>query len=490
MNVIYSLSDLTDWVDIVANMQDREGWTPIIWLTTDKLVPQIKTKFPECKIQDYMGGNRGEFDSFLWEKPFDPLDKKTILEYMESEKVILKMMDRMDPTQRNFTYSQRVALYYDLLTYWTNIFKRHTIECVVFNEMPHFPLDYLLYCVAEKQGVKILRFSPTHVDSRIFLSGTLDKSPGYLDVYDTNMGLSEEIQTYMKKLEGDYSDAVPFYMKKVLNKSSIVKSMYRWSTQGSKYLFSPPDVALRSKYKFVSQMKLSGIYQGYYRILGNYYKKHLKKTYENLSKPVDLDKKYIYVPLHYQPEKTSTPEGGIFSDQYLIVSLLAKSVPKGWKIYVKEHASQFSTKLYGERGRNTDFYYDLIKLGNVELAPLDYQVFDLIDNAKAVATITGTSALEAVVRGKFALLFGYPWFQSCEGMIRVEDKQNVIDILEKIEQGITPSKSKVRDFFSSIEQNSIKGYTGGGETQSNAKLDREKNIENMTRLLQNYADRV
>ena len=33
----------------------------------------------------------------------------------------------------------------------------------------------------------------------------------------------------------------------------------------------------------------------------------------------------------------------------------------------------------------------------------------LIDKCKAVATITGTSGWEALIRGKPVLHFGYPW---------------------------------------------------------------------------------
>jgi len=490
MNVVYSLSVLPDWIEIAKNMQKRAGWEPLLWISTNDLTNQINNAFPLCKVQEYMSGNRGDFKIFQSNNDYMPLDKETIISYSENENTILKMMDRMDPTQRNLSYTERINLYYRLLTYWLYVFDTHDIECVVFNEMPHFPLDYILYSVAQKKGIKVFRFSSTHVASRVMLFGCLEKTPNYFNKYDKEKELSNDVSLYLTRMEGEYSKAIPFYMNQVLNSSFGVKNINRWIKKGCQYLIYPPESPLKAKKGFVSILKFSGLYLGYYRIRGNIYKRYLRKEYNTLVKDVNLEKKYIYIPLHYQPERTTSPEGGVFSNQYLMVSMLSKSIPKGWRIYVKEHTSQFSPKLYGERGRSKSFYRDILELGNVDLIPFSYGAFDLIDSAQVVATVTGTSALEAINRGKYAFVFGYVWFSSCEGIERVENKEDITKVLDKIERKQTPSKTKIRNFFRSIDQNSVIGYTGEGTVKITSRISSDENIENLTTLLYNYQNKI
>ena len=488
MNVIYSLSVMPEWIQIARNMQEREDWNPILWLSTDTLIPQICEYFPQCKVEEYMSGNRGEFQHFNAENFFNSLDEEKIRLHFKTEKTVLKMMDRMDPTQKNFTYTERSTLYYKLLTYWTYIFDTHQVDCVLFNETPHFPFDYVLYAMAKERGVKILRFSPTHMHSRVLLAGEVEKTPAYLEAIDINQKPTQEIAEYMNRLAGDYSKAVPFYMKNITDKSFSLQKLTTFLRQGWRYLYAAPNSPLKGKESFVNEMRLPGLYLGYYRLVGNLYKKRLQKKYSTLSVDVDLKQNYIYMPLHYQPEKTTCPEGGVFVDQYLVVAMISKALPKGWKVYVKEHVSQFSTKLYGERGRSAIFYDQLLALGNVELVSLSYQSFDLIDNAKAVATVTGTSALEAINRGHVALIFGNVWFQSCEGIIFVSTKKDILEALKKIEHGYEPSKEKIEAFFALIDNHSVKAYTAPGPNKELSGLESKENIENLTKLLQTYAE--
>ena len=70
---------------------------------------------------------------------------------------------------------------------------------------------------------------------------------------------------------------------------------------------------------------------------GRRWRRRLKKTYDRLCSDPDLSQPYIYVALHYQPEQTTSPSGGVYVHQDLMVGLLASHLPSGWKIYVKEH---------------------------------------------------------------------------------------------------------------------------------------------------------
>jgi len=115
----------------------------------------------------------------------------------------------------------------------------------------------------------------------------------------------------------------------------------------------------------------------------------------NYGRKLPKSQKYLYYPLHISPEYSTLVQGGMLQDQLVIIELLAKSVPADWIIYVKEHPQTILSRL-----RPRDFFKKLKRIPNVEIAPIDSNTHNIISNSEMVATITGTSGLEAVLRGK------------------------------------------------------------------------------------------
>ena len=195
---------------------------------------------------------------------------------------------------------------------------------------------------------------------------------------------------------------------------------------------------------------------------GNQKKRLMWEAYTRVSKPVMLNVPFVYVALHFQPERTTSSLGGPFADQYLLVDLVARCVPRGWKVYVKEHPSQFYPPFCGERSRHLDFYTDLQRVPNVELVSLSTSSFQLIDHARAVATVTGTVGWEAVIRGTPALVFGSPWYRHCEGVWCVATEKALREALTWIEAGVRPDYRKVRLFMLALDSACARAGLGYG----------------------------
>ena len=187
-------------------------------------------------------------------------------------------------------------------------------------------------------------------------------------------------------------------------------------------------------------------------------RRRLISCYESLSVTPDLDAPFVFVALQCQPERQASPNGDVFVHQNLMVELLSATVPSGWKIYVKEHLSQFNDYQTPERGRTELFYRDMAALPNVELVPMWMRSFDLIDNARAAATVSGTVGWEAVNRGTPALMFGYGWYRGCEGVFHTQTAEECRAALRRIADGYIPDPELVRRFAGLVERHSIIGY--------------------------------
>jgi len=150
------------------------------------------------------------------------------------------------------------------------------------------------------------------------------------------------------------------------------------------------------------------------------------RLYDRSTKLPDLTKPYIYVPLHLQPEASTNPLGGVYTDQALVVQMLSRSIPEGVQIYVKEHPWQ------SELCRSSAFYESLKEIPSVTLVPRHFDTFRLTHDALAIASVTGTAMLEGLFRCKPAIMFGHLYFQYAPGVFPVRNQEECASAVKTI----------------------------------------------------------
>lgn len=207
---------------------------------------------------------------------------------------------------------------------------------------------------------------------------------------------------------------------------------------------------------------------------------NLRKEYVSLQIQPDLTKKFVYVPLAFQPESSTSPNGGVFVDQILMIEVLSASLPVDWLIYVKEHPVQWSPMGLGYNDNRYGGYYKKIaQLKNVRIIPIETQPHFLIKNAQAVAIVTGTTGWESAMRFKPVLVFGFPWYQHCPAVFKVNDATSCKDAIDKIIDGFSVSKQQMINYLALLEKFSIQGYEDDiSKMASNAKLSAQENANN------------
>jgi hypothetical protein len=153
------------------------------------------------------------------------------------------------------------------------------------------------------------------------------------------------------------------------------------------------------------------------------YKRSKKELSNLIHWDVDLKAKFVYFPLHLQPELTTSALGDIYVDQLLAIEILSSILPDDWYIYIKENPKQ--TELM----RSKWFFRRLKCIKNAKYLSGNYDTYSLIANSMFVSTITGTSGWEAITGGKNVLVFGNPWYKNLPGVFPYNDDFNLKDIL-------------------------------------------------------------
>ena len=91
----------------------------------------------------------------------------------------------------------------------------------------------------------------------------------------------------------------------------------------------------------------------------------------------------------------------MFINELSLIEAISKSLPVSWKLYVKEHPNMVGH-------RSFDFYKNAIKFHNVKLVNLDTYIDSKpwIEKSMGIVTITGSTAFEAAMLNKPAIVFG------------------------------------------------------------------------------------
>ena len=159
-----------------------------------------------------------------------------------------------------------------------------------------------------------------------------------------------------------------------------------------------------------------------FRLFNQFYRRYnLKKSLFKAIEYIDLNEKYVYFPLHFEPERTTNPDGGEYHDQFKALVKLREFVPENIKIIVKEHPSQIYVGNKGSRGRSPLFYQLIKNINGVKFVDFNLNSIELIKKSELVVSITGTVALEAAILGKKSITFGSVWYDKCPNIFLFED---------------------------------------------------------------------
>jgi len=418
--------------------------------------PEHKDKTAQCVSPDTILLTHDDMNKAVF--PIDlknmggaplPVDQEILEKMSECQSLFIPMMHRLN--YYNISSIKIVGLYYEYLSFWHGVFKAVNPDVIVFHNTPHEGSNYVACHLAQQLGIKTLIPERVLMGDRFFFLDHMYSFPIY----------TPKDYPALKKISGTVEVDWLHRMQKAATQSFKKKSYIdNFFSRLKNKIFRIVDLkgydydpifSLSKSYpaKSLSKSYPSKLKSRIIAARSKYLVHKLKKWYKSKSITPNLKCKYIYFPLHLQPEMTTLPKGRFFWNHQSVLDFLLATMPNNCKIYIKDHPRQFSrSETYALLVRDTEFYEKLIENDNVHLIDLEFDSKKLIESSMCVATITGTSGWEAMLSGIPVCVFGYPWYSNCPEAFRVNSVGELKSYLLEVFHGkVVLNQKRLNAYF-------------------------------------------
>ena len=294
-----------------------------------------------------------------------------------------------------------------------NILQEINPDFLIMSE-PTLHHHELLYKMCKKVGVKILLYNRPNI-SRCIISENPRKLDNEIDFNNltTSNRTFDELLSYRKSL--DYYGSIKNFRHKFKTSNlELFKSFLKFSFTENQHI--------KTHYSHRGRTKTL--------VLKNEITKKLKRKFrnyfinKNFETKIDSKENFVYFPLAIDEERNLLISTPFYTNQIEIIRHIAKSLPPGFKLYVKENPAQ---KI--RYWRNISDYKEIMAIPNVLLFHPSFSAEKLYENCSLVITIGGSSGLEATFYQKPSIVFadlGYSILPSVSKLNRIDELPKTI----------------------------------------------------------------
>ena len=424
----------------------------------------------------------GNFD-INWN--YVPSVSKEILDKFKTiELIYLKMADRLGYL---LSYQERKYAYNKTLRFWLWFFEKYRVEKAVFVNIPHHGYDYIAMEVLRFLGVDLLMFYelpviPGKSYSLFEVQDSSDHSRFLKIKYrqiQKNKGNVQVIKKSTLAFKQFSQEAmIPPFTRQESTKENLFMTSLKKLIKFLDVFFSQ---ICKGNLWNISKIKKALFIQSYYTgiFLDPFFStpKTIRNYYESLSSPPDLNAKFVYFALHFQPEMTTSPLGEHFVDQVLAIDILAKASKKlGVELYVKEHPRAVNRT----ESRTKAFYDQLLLHENVRLIDRNFDSVALIDNSICVSSITGTVNFEAIFRRKKAISFGNVFYNAFDMVENISSEKEAVKVISSVlSTDYVTEDTDIEDCLLALDAFTIDGFHIS-EEEDIATVSKEVSDKNIT----------
>ena len=303
-----------------------------------------------------------------------------------------------------------------------------------------FHRNHLLKEMCQKKGIKILSLTPTRIGNRASIVSDEDEFDENWDVEITE----SELENFDEKIFLDTHSR--FAQTKNLVSGGSTISIFKKITVGIEWIFKKLDKRFKEAYDHKGVTKFKAIQV----IFLNTIKSKIRKYFmdKNFYKEIN-DEKIIFFPLQVQPERNTSLVAPYYSDQINVIMNIAKTLPIGYKLYVKEH---YNMKF--RFWRSISDYKKIMELPNVKLIHPFTNAQEILKRSSLVITISSTVGLEAAYHNIPSITFAKMIYSMLPSVFLVNNFHELSHTIKMcLEQEI--DYSDLKKFLKIMEKNTF-----------------------------------
>jgi hypothetical protein len=276
----------------------------------------------------------------------------------------------------------------------------------------------LLRKMCKSMNIKILMMGPTRFGYRYAIYSDYDSFDNFSKSDDHRNRSITELQNYVNK----YHALKEITILESTIKFPILKKIKKYF----QYLANMNNDDFKSYYTHFGRTRLKIIFNFVFL------KRFSRKLFidKNFINKIEKNSKFIYFPLHYEPERSLLQVAPFYRNQLYAVTQIARSIPAGYELYVKEHPV-----MYLNAWREISYYEKLLDIPNVRLIHPSVNHEELMKNCSMLITIAGTAGLEVAFYNKPVIVFAdvsYTMLPSVYRLRNIEDlPESIKDMLKK-----------------------------------------------------------
>lgn len=439
--------------EIMENVLRTRPFEFCAQIAADNEVPRMLTSIPENDQDFFLSAKiRGcEYEGVDW-NTLTPVDEELLEQMRDTEAIFMDTVARLE-WKRMIPYATRKRWYLRHLQFWNDYLTKKKINLYLSAWIPHEVPDVLLYRLCRLRGIPTLFFQPTLVPEISFPCSTWeDPAPALHAAYE------KLLPRYAGVKNPAEIPLEPLFEKRY--QSLATEQAERPGVENVRRATEADKIKSLAKKKPLAFLSFGLRYltpEGMTRLHGMWQRRSIIKKrnafYDAHAIRPDMEKRFVYLPLHFQPEASTTPLAGAFTDQAIVAQMLDACLPDDVLIYVKEHPRDS-----GWMKRDARDYADLLAIKKVRLVARDVDTFALREKCTIVATCSGSAGFEALFRQKPVLLFGSRFYQYADGVFRIHTAEDCRRAVRKIlEEGAAPDIVKTRIFMKAMEEAGIRG---------------------------------
>lgn len=402
----YFPSAASHTIPLAVQIRQNLNAVPVVWSGDPRLNVSVRDLFPETMVLDVMQAMRGDLSvGEISPSAFDIYCKYISSEQFKiDEPLLLAEFNRL-PHDYIFSNPDSSVVLRELLMLIIQIIEDKQPDFLLASETPHNPFYLAAFFFFSWRKIPTLYFQPAWTLGPLLLPRT---------------GLDEPL---LLEQQSDSSRTVDDFLE--LTWKSIAESLIGGETtplQKYERLRTrrlARDVTELKKSLIVARNLFRSVLKGkaLHELLIWVRRRRLLQSYNSLTE-LNVTGPYGLFALHYQPERTSIPEGALLPQQLDVVALARRFLPAAMNLAVKEHENQVAPQLFGYQARSPKFYRAVNSMPDTLCFRGRSETRDLIVGSTVVFTMTGSIGIQAALLGVPCVYFGNPWWAGLPGTFK------------------------------------------------------------------------